>query len=65
MNAGADFDPVADAADRAPAAELFSSEERTTLDGFMADIEAGRMALVDNDDVPAWLEGYAAARACR
>ena len=58
-----DFDPVAAAADGASPGELFTPEERAQLDQAMADIVAGRVELVDNNDVPVWLEGYAAARA--
>jgi hypothetical protein len=52
-------DPVAEALDRAPIGAPFPPEVRAALDAMTADLAAGRLALVPNDDVPAWLEEQA------
>ena len=53
------FDPVLDALDRAPVVRALTPEQRAELDQAVADIDAGRVQLVDQDDVPAWLEARA------
>lgn len=53
------IDPVLDAMARAPRVERLTPEQRADLDGAMADIAAGRVVLVADDDVPAWLEARA------
>ena len=55
----ASFDPVLDALDRAPLVRSLTPEQRAELDQAVADIDAGRVQLVDHDDVPAWLEARA------
>jgi hypothetical protein len=53
------FDPVLDALDRAPIVRLLTPEQRAELDQAVEDIDAGRVQLIDQDDVPAWLEARA------
>lgn len=48
--------PLAEAVRRAPLGEPFTPEQRAELDQAMADIAAGRVELVPQDEVPAWLE---------
>jgi hypothetical protein len=55
----AERDPILEAIDRAPIGEPFTPEQRAELDQAMADIVAGRVKLVANEDVPAWLEARA------
>ena len=55
----APLDPVADAVRRAPVGEPFTPEQRAELDQAVKDIDAGRVKLIDQDDVPAWLEARA------
>lgn len=52
-------DPILEALQRAPVGEPFTPEQRAELDQAMEDIAAGRVALVANEDVPAWLEARA------
>ena len=52
-------DPLFELIDRAPVGEPFTDEQRAELDQAMDDIAAGRVNLVANDDVPAWLEARA------
>lgn len=52
-------DPVLEAIDRAPRVHRLSPEQRAELEQDVADIAAGRVNLVPNDDVPAWLEAHA------
>jgi len=51
--------PILDAIDRAPVGEPFTPEQRAELDKAMEDIAAGRVELVANEDVPAWLQARA------
>jgi len=52
-------DPVLEAIDRAPRVQRLTPEQRAELEQDVADIAAGRVNLVPNDDVPAWLEAHA------
>jgi predicted transcriptional regulator len=54
-----DADPIFAAIDAAPLGEPFTPEQRAELDEAMDDIAAGRVELVDHEDVPAWLEAHA------
>lgn len=52
-------DPVLAALDRAPIGEPFTPEQRAELDQAMEDIAAGRVKLIADEDVPAWIEARA------
>ncbi len=52
-------DPILEAIERAPIGEPFTPEQRAELDQAMEDIAAGRVELVSNENVPAWLEARA------
>ena len=52
-------DPVLAALDRAPAVRRLTPGQRAELDQASEDIAAGRVQLIPNDDVPAWLEAKA------
>jgi len=54
--------PLLAAIDRAPIGAPFTAEQRVELDQMMHAIAAGRVQLVDHDDVPAWLEQHARER---
>jgi hypothetical protein len=57
-----DLDPVLAALDAAPVVRWLTPEQRADLDEAMAEIAAGRVELVEHDDVPAWLEQHAGSR---
>lgn len=48
--------PVLEAMERAPLVHKLTPEQRDELDKAMEDIAAGRVQLVANEDVPAWME---------
>lgn len=50
---------MTNAIERAPIGEPFTPEQRAELDQAMEDIAAGRVELVSNENVPAWLEARA------
>jgi predicted transcriptional regulator len=52
-------DPILAAIARAPRVQRLTAEQRAELDQAMEDIAAGRVKLVPNEDVPAWLEEHA------
>lgn len=54
--AGAELHPVLAALDRAPIVRRLTDEQRAELDRAVADIAAGCVKLVAQDDVPAALE---------
>ena len=54
-------DPILEALDRAPMGEPFTPDQRAELDQAMAEVAAGRVKLISNEDVPAWLEAKARA----
>ena len=56
---GTPFDAVIAALDNAPVGEPLSLEDRAELDQIMVDIAAGKRLLIQNEDVPAWLEARA------
>jgi hypothetical protein len=58
----AETDPVLAAFENAPVGEPFPPELRAELDERMEDVAAGRVQMVDHDDVPAWLEQHARER---
>jgi hypothetical protein len=58
-NTSLERDPIFEALDRAPRGEPFTEEQRAELDEAMEDIAEGRVKLIANDDVPAWLEARA------
>jgi|GEM_PF-5059434 hypothetical protein len=51
--------PIFDAIDRASRVHRLTLEQRDELAQDVADIAAGRVKLVPDDDVPAWLEARA------
>lgn len=52
-------DPVLAAIARAPRVQRLTPEQRAELDLAMAEIAAGRVEPVADEDVPAWLEAKA------
>jgi hypothetical protein len=54
--------PVLVAMANAPRVERLTAEQRAELAQDMEDIAAGRLELIDDDDVPAWLEQHARER---
>ncbi len=52
-------DPVLAAIDGAPRVHRLTPEQRAELEQDVVNIAAGRVNLVPNDEVPAWLEAHA------
>ncbi len=52
-------DPIREAILRAPRVSRLTPEQQAELAQDVAHIAAGRVALIANDDVPAWLEAHA------
>lgn len=55
MVSNSDSDPILEAFARAPVGEPLTADQRAELDQMMADVRAGKIALVPHAEVHAWV----------